>query len=276
MQATSSQFPISSQSRSETIIFAHRGASGYAYGNSFEAFDRAIELGADGLEFDCWITKDHEVIIFHDRFILDPDSQDRHKFIIPHLTLKEIKALTLPNGEKIPTLSEFLERYANISLPHPINGFSKVLFSIDLQDNSVGRYIVPILEKYNVIHRTFLCSSTLWKFQSLKAEFSSLNPRFIASNLEYNVKSQHFKPEGKISRLNIEGFNLQAARFKEEDAQQIQMANRKLFVWDLHSKTLLWKFLRIHPYAIYTNYPDYAVKIRTRLTQKELDEKNNT
>ncbi|MHA1674742.1 MAG: glycerophosphodiester phosphodiesterase, partial [Promethearchaeota archaeon] len=244
MPATS---PISSISHSETIIFAHRGASGYCHGNTFEAFDKAIELGAEGLEFDCWILKDHEVIIFHDRFILDPDSQTRHKFIIPQLTLKEIKALTLPNGEKIPTLSEFFDKYANTLLPHPINGFSKLLFSIDLQDNSVGLYIIPILKKYGVINRTFLCSSTLWKFHSLKAEYDSLAPRFIASNLEYNVKSEHLTADGKISKLNIEGFNIQAARFKDEDAKLIQDANKKLFVWDLHSKTLLWKFLRLHP-----------------------------
>ncbi len=272
MPATS---PISPISHAETIIFAHRGASGYCHGNTFEAFDRAIELGAEGLEFDCWITKDHEVIIFHDRFIPDPDSQTRHKFIVPHLTLKEIKALTLPNGEKIPTLSEFLDKYANTSLPHPINGFSKVLFSIDLQDNRVGQYIIPILKEYGVIDRTFLCSSTLWKFQSLKTEYASFTPRFIASNLEYNAKSQHLTSDGKISKLKIEGFNIQAARFKDEDADRILGANKKLFIWDLHSKTLLWKFLRHHPFAIYTNYPDYAIKIRTRLAQKELDERNN-
>ena len=259
-----------SRSHPETIIFAHRGASGYCHENTFEAFDRAIELGAEGLEFDCWITKDHEVIIYHDRFIPDPDSQTRHKLIIPHLTLKEIKALILPNGQKIPTLSEFLKKYANCSLPHPINGFSKVLFSIDLQDNHVGRYILPILKKYGVINRTFLCSSTLWRFHSLKAEYASFTPRFIASNLEYHVKSHHLMPDGKISQLNIEGFNIQAARFEEEIALSLQSAKKKLLIWDVHSKTLLWKFLRYHPYAIYTNFPDYAIKIRKKLASQEL------
>ena len=34
----------------QTLVWAHRGASGYAPENTLEAFRKAIEMGADGVE----------------------------------------------------------------------------------------------------------------------------------------------------------------------------------------------------------------------------------
>ncbi len=47
-------------------IIAHRGASSEAIENSLEAFSRAIEIGADKIEFDVRRTRDDQLIAFHD------------------------------------------------------------------------------------------------------------------------------------------------------------------------------------------------------------------
>ena len=47
-------------------IYAHRGASAYALENSFTAFVKAKEMGADGLEIDLQLTKDGVPIVTHD------------------------------------------------------------------------------------------------------------------------------------------------------------------------------------------------------------------
>ncbi len=48
------------------LIIAHRGASALAPENTFAAFRRAIEDGAEGIEFDVRLTKDRVPVIFHD------------------------------------------------------------------------------------------------------------------------------------------------------------------------------------------------------------------
>ncbi len=48
------------------MIIAHRGASAHAAGNSLDAFDAAIEQGADLIEFDVRRTSTDELIVFHD------------------------------------------------------------------------------------------------------------------------------------------------------------------------------------------------------------------
>lgn len=242
------------------IIFAHRGASGYVHENTFEAFDKAIELGANGLEFDCWLTRDRRVIIHHDRFFYHDQSNSYLNF--NRLKLAEIKKLTLPNGESIPTLEDFCDKYGKTS--------RELFFSIDLQDNRVGKYIIPVLSNYGLIKRTFLCSGTLWKIRSLQEQFPKENIRFMASNLEYHIKTKYLRPNGKIHRLGIEGFNIQALKFKEIYQKVLREAGMKFFIWDLHSRTLLRKYLVYFPDAIYTNYPDLAIRILDKIKQNKI------
>lgn len=51
---------------SRPIGFAHRGARAERRENTLDAFQRALELGATGLESDAWLSADGEVILDHD------------------------------------------------------------------------------------------------------------------------------------------------------------------------------------------------------------------
>ncbi len=48
------------------LVVAHRGASAGMTDNSLESFDRAIEVGADMIEFDVRQTADERLIVLHD------------------------------------------------------------------------------------------------------------------------------------------------------------------------------------------------------------------
>lgn len=49
-----------------TLVAAHRGASSLAPENTIAAFEKAIEVGADMIEFDVRSTRDGVLIAFHD------------------------------------------------------------------------------------------------------------------------------------------------------------------------------------------------------------------
>ena len=49
------------------IIFAHRGANHFSPENSLGAFEKAVELGCDGIELDVRLCGSGEVVVFHDR-----------------------------------------------------------------------------------------------------------------------------------------------------------------------------------------------------------------
>lgn len=51
--------------RQPPIAFAHRGGQADAPGNTIEAFQRALDRGATGLEADVWLTRDGVPVLHH-------------------------------------------------------------------------------------------------------------------------------------------------------------------------------------------------------------------
>ena len=88
-------------------VIAHRGFhTEGAPENSVEALAAAQELGVYGSELDVWITSDGRLVVNHDKTF----EGDSH--VIENSTYDQIKNLTLNNGEKVPTLDDFLEQAA--------------------------------------------------------------------------------------------------------------------------------------------------------------------
>lgn len=88
----------------QTEAIAHRGfwqCDGSAQ-NSVTALDRAFEAGVYGSEFDVLMTKDGVLVVNHDDVFQGFDIQES--------LYSEIKNLSLPNGEILPTLDEYLRR----------------------------------------------------------------------------------------------------------------------------------------------------------------------
>lgn len=52
--------------RDHPKVFGHRGCKGLAPENTLIGFQKAIDLGLDGIELDVHLTKDHEVVVYHD------------------------------------------------------------------------------------------------------------------------------------------------------------------------------------------------------------------
>lgn len=90
-------------------IFAHRGDSHLLPENTLSAIQSGCSSGAEGVEFDVQITKDGNLVIFHDRdgtrILRDPRGMADY-------SLAEVKELDAGGwkgtSEKIPTLDEIL------------------------------------------------------------------------------------------------------------------------------------------------------------------------
>ena len=87
-------------------VYGHRGASAVAPANSLEAFREARRAGADGVELDVRLTRDRQVVVFHDRKVTLPSGR---RVAIARLTLAELRQVDLGGGQRIPTLEEALD-----------------------------------------------------------------------------------------------------------------------------------------------------------------------
>jgi glycerophosphoryl diester phosphodiesterase len=97
------------------LIFAHRGIKkrGIADENSVGAFQAAVELGIDGIEFDVRMTRDGKAVVMH-----DPDFRrvagDTRK--VEALSYREIGEVVLRHGSAVPLLDD-----VTAVLPEPFN-----------------------------------------------------------------------------------------------------------------------------------------------------------
>jgi glycerophosphoryl diester phosphodiesterase len=123
------------------LHIAHQGGEREAPSNTMFAYERALANGADVLEMDVNITKDRQLVVFHDTTV---DNRTNGSGRVNEMTLAQIKALdpadnwpeyrgialgTEPPPEgftredfQIPTLREVLERYPQLLLNIEIKG----------------------------------------------------------------------------------------------------------------------------------------------------------
>ncbi len=109
------------KNRNKPLIIAHRGASAAAPENTLAAFQKAIDDGAEGVEFDVRLAKDGVPVVFHDEKLQRIGQKEGY---VSNYTSRELQNLDAgswfnlknPNkaddrfaAENIPTLAQLLE-----------------------------------------------------------------------------------------------------------------------------------------------------------------------
>lgn len=94
----------------DKVVVAHRGASGYLPEHTMEAAVLAMSMGADFQEQDVVMTKDDQLVVWHD-LTLDRNSDVRHKFpgraredgrhYVIDFTLEELRSLSVTEGYRL-------------------------------------------------------------------------------------------------------------------------------------------------------------------------------
>jgi glycerophosphoryl diester phosphodiesterase len=164
------------------LNIAHRGGAGLKPENTLAAFANALALGADGAELDVQLTRDGEVVVFHD-YRLKPEICrgadglwiQRPTPRIKDLLLTELKrydvgrldpqseyaheypALMPADGERIPTLAAVIDLVKARTAPFLLQVELKTSFSDrDLSADPVqlAEATVRLLREKNYLDRT--------------------------------------------------------------------------------------------------------------------------
>lgn len=138
-------------------IYAHRGARAYAPENTLSAFQKAIQLKADGIELDVHMTRDGEIVVCHDH---DISRTSNGTGLINEQRLAQLKQYDFGSwfaprykGEKIPTLAEVLALVHNTPLLLNIEIKNAPLVYPDLEQK-----VLDILARFEMSHRVIISS----------------------------------------------------------------------------------------------------------------------
>ena len=138
------------------LNIAHRGASAVAPSNTLAAFEKAIELGADGAELDVQLSADGVPVVIHD-FTVDRTTDGSGR--VAEMSLAQLRELNAGAAcgppfasQRIPTLAEVLEAVGDRLL------LNIELKSASLRDDGLERTVIAQVVRFGLGGRVLLSS----------------------------------------------------------------------------------------------------------------------
>ncbi len=235
----------------KTKIYAHRGASGwdkqYAPENTMPAFEKAIEMGADGIEVDVQLSKDGHVVICHDERI---DRTSSGVGWLKDYTLEELRRMSFSKGHPefgnvpIPTLRELLDFLSPTGKELNIEFKNGVIYYEGLEEKTVA-----MIKEFNMEKRVIYSSFNHYSLKILKntvpnARIGILTDQNFVSILEYvnMMQAEAIHPNYKnIDKLYIDNCHNNGT---------------KVNIWTVDSLAEIKRFCEYGVDAIITDCPD--------------------
>lgn len=227
--------------RRPPIGFAHRGARSERRENTLEAFSRALELGATGLESDAWLTADGVVVLDHDGVTGLPL---RRRPIRDHVRRK------LP--PHVPALADL---YGELG-----TGFE---LSLDVKDPAAFEPILEVAGRAGSAKRLWLCEDSL---DQVLRHTPAAGPAHmvLSTHLEDLDRSVDRGLQGAAASLASAGasaLNLHGSEWNAERVDAVHGTGVLAFGWDAQSEYHISRLVRLGVDGIYSDHVDRLMAV---------------
>ena len=216
------------------LKIGHRGATGYAAENKLDAFQKAIELGADGIELDVHLSLDGKIMVIHDATI---DRTTVGTGFVKNLTAEELHIFDIPTLEAVFEL---------------VN--QKCFINVELKTIETADKVVDLIE-YFVLKKN-------WNYD-----------QFIVSGFDWNAMQQvHFMNDkiriGVLTNIDLDLAMAFAKYIKAysihpyydlltaENVIQMQSENFKVYPWTINEPSAITFVKSLNVDGIITDFPD--------------------
>ena len=235
------------------LVWAHRGASGYAPENTLEAFKKAVEMGADGVELDVQLTKDDQMVVIHDELI---DRTSDGRGWVKDMTLEELRKYnynkTHPEYEHadIPTLREVYELLKPTGLTINVELKTGIVFYEELE-----RKVIELTKEMDMEDKVLYSSFNHYTCVKLH----ELNPEAYVGFLYADgpIDMASYAKKHGADALHPALYNLQFPNYMQDAAANGLDVN----VWTVNEPEHIALASQMRVNAIITNYPDRALEI---------------
>lgn len=215
--------------------FAHRGARAERRENTLEAFSRALELGATGLESDAWLSADGLVVLDHDG-VTGPIWRRR--------ALSVQKRGALPRH--MPSLAELYESCGT--------GFD---LSLDLKDPGALEPVVETARRFGASERLWICYQDWrpmagWRRAAPEIQLvESTNIHWMKEGLAARVSA--------LAAAQLDAVNLHASQWDEANLREARAVGILAFAWDAQTDVELDRLLSLGVDGVYSDHVDRMV-----------------
>lgn len=240
------------------LNLAHRGFKSRFPENTKIAFLKAIDVGADGVEFDVHLTKDRQVVIIHDETL---DRTSDGKGLVKNHTLKELKRLNMAKNyeniepQEMLTLREYFELIKDVDFITNIELKNSIIEYPDIE-----KEVNEIIKEFNAQRRVIISS---FNHKSV-IKFKNLNENIKCGLLE---ASKLYKPWEYMKNMGIEYYHPLGYLVDEELIYNLNQEGILVNPWFGSEDFDYNKIINLGINAIITDYPN---KIRLLIENKEI------
>ncbi len=229
------------------LVIAHRGASAYEPENTLRAFDLAIKQGAQMIELDLHLTRDHRVVVIHDP-TLDHTTDLTGR--VDEMSLYDIKHADAGKGERVPTLEETLEL-----------ALGKVRLYLEIKDPRAANQTLRIIRSRRCQSEVMLASFDIELMRILGEEARDIELGVILGNATINpvVRWREAVPWITLRRINYQVLCMQVELCFGYLAGRTRATGKKVYVWTADHERQFARMISFGVDGIVTNQPDRLV-----------------
>ena len=218
----------------KTMVIAHRGGSKESTENTIEAFQRAVRIGADGIETDIRLTRDGVVVIYHDDIFgrvegLPKPLQTR---LVADMTFEELHANPLaPVGDDsgrryVPTFEDLLNKVKTGLLNVELKRCPKF-------DDLVDKTIAIMRNHPQEFSRVVLEAPDLKTAEKLRKELGEGVKLHI--NPGYDTTVSYQESLDKVLKFRPHSISVQFKKVSLELIERAHNAGVEVWAWTLDS-----------------------------------------
>jgi len=222
------------------LKIGHRGAKGYEPENTLISIQKAIDLGADGIELDVYLSHDGAIMVIHDETI---DRTTNGKGFVNTMSLQELKRFRIEKEQQIPTLPEVFDLVKQ-----------RCFINIELKGKGTAKPVIEFIEhcvsekKWN--YNQFLISSFDWK---MLEEVHFLNPK-----IRIGVLTDHSIKEALVFAKKIKAFSIHPkyGLVSKENVVLMQENGFDVYPWTVNAAAAIQKIKSFQVNGIISDFPD--------------------
>ncbi|MCB2299172.1 glycerophosphodiester phosphodiesterase [Clostridium tagluense] len=236
-----------------TINYAHRGASAYYPENTMLSFEKALEMGATGIETDVQLTKDGVLVLIHDEMV---NRTTNGEGFVKDYTYKELNKLDAGSwmdekfaGIKIPTVEELI--YLTLDKDIIIN--FEIKNEIVMYED-IEQKLIDLIHKHKINHKVILSSFNHYSIAKCNKISKEINTGVLYMEGIY-------KPYNYASTVGANAIHPYFPAINEEVIKQTQKHRTQINVFTVDDEEKMKFFLNMKVDGIITNCPDKLHKI---------------
>ncbi|MGI5831253.1 MAG: glycerophosphodiester phosphodiesterase [Thermoguttaceae bacterium] len=230
-------------------VIAHRGFSGRQPENTLAAFRAAIEIGASGAECDTRRASDGTIYIMHDDNFKRTTGHDIPAGTIPYTEIAEFDA---GNGEKIPTLKEYLNLLKGTGT-HPV---------IEIKEDGFEAQVIEAIRDTKLENSAVVIDFSAARVKTIREAAPEICVAWLCS-FDDEIPEEEII-EKIIDTLNDCHTNIVDMHFKRTTAtlvKRLHDAGIQVWCWTVNHPDTIRRLVDMGVDSITTDYPDRALDV---------------